>query len=40
MTFPKHCRECGENIRMRGNYMCPECHPDTSRDEYDGEMAV
>lgn len=38
MSFPDTCRACGERTRMRGNYMCPVCHPDTSPEDYDGEL--
>lgn len=38
--FPSTCRDCGERTRMKGNFTCPQCHPDTDPEEYDGELAA
>lgn len=38
--LPAVCRDCEENTRMQGTFRCPECHPDTSPEEYDGPMAT
>lgn len=37
--LPTTCRSCDDRTRMRGNFMCPSCHPDTSPEDYDGRMA-
>lgn len=39
MTLPTTCRMCEERTRMQGNFRCPECHPGTSPEAYDGPMA-
>jgi len=38
--FPTTCRDCGDRTRMKGNFVCPQCHDDVDPDEYDGELAA
>lgn len=38
--LPTTCRICDENTRMKGNFRCPDCHPDTTPEAYDGELAA
>jgi len=38
--LPDVCRDCEENIRMEGNFRCPECHPDTDAEDFDGDLVA
>lgn len=37
LELPKVCRKCEQETRMKGNFMCPDCHPDVDakEDEYE-----
>lgn len=35
LELPKVCRKCENRTRIKGNFMCPECHPEVDPDEDD-----
>jgi len=38
LELPKVCRKCENRTRIKGNFMCPECHPDVDPKEDDYEL--
>lgn len=38
LELPKVCRKCEDRTRIKGNFMCPECHPDVDPEADDYEL--
>jgi predicted RNA-binding Zn-ribbon protein involved in translation (DUF1610 family) len=40
LELPKVCRKCDNRTRIKGNFMCPECHPDVEPEADDVELVA
>lgn len=38
LELPKSCRRCGNGIRVKGSFMCPDCDPSVSEEKGDFEL--